>query len=71
MGLNILFWMNMIGRYMYLDLKRDNFRYFRIDDGYLESYKSDLVSLVDGLDFMQTMMFVRKMMMSRCRCVAV
>ena len=50
---------------MYLDLKRDNFRYFRIDDGYLESYKSDLVSLVDGLDFMQTMMFVRKMMMSQ------
>ena len=50
---------------MHLNLKRDELRYFRYNDIYLDSYKDDLVSLLDGLEYMKTMLFVRKMMMSQ------
>ena len=50
---------------MYLDLKRDRERQFKIDDSYLEFYMNELASLLDDLDFMKTMMFARKMMMSQ------
>ena len=50
---------------MYLKLKQDEKRYFRYNDSYLDSEKDDLVNLLDGLDYMKTMLFVRKMMMSQ------
>ena len=50
---------------MNLDLKRDNYRHIRYNLEYLESYKEELVSLLDGLDFMKSMIFVRRMMMSQ------
>lgn len=50
---------------MYLNLKMDENRYFRYNDSYLDIYKQDLVNLLDGLDYMKSKLFVRRMMMSQ------
>ena len=50
---------------MYLDIKRANGKKFRYNNYYLETYKEELINLLNGLDFMKTMMFARKMMMSQ------
>ncbi len=50
---------------MEIKLKRDNNHFFKYNSHYLELYKNELTELLDGLDFMKTMMFARKMMMSQ------
>lgn len=50
---------------MQVNLDRGNDRLFRYNNSYLELYKSELYNLLDGLDFMKTMLFARRMMMSQ------
>ena len=45
---------------MYLNLKRDDVRYFKYTEEYLDKPKEELNDMLDGEDYMNTMRFAKK-----------
>ena len=50
---------------MYLNLKRDEQRYFKYNEEYLNKPREELNNMLDGEDYMNTMRFAKKMMTSQ------